>query len=200
MKLVIIGAQGTIGKKVSNLLSSEGHEIIQVGKKSGDYQADLAEPETLKTLFQKIGRFDSLAIAAGEVAFAPLEELTLEQWQDSFQNKLLGQIQAVQKALPYIRDGGSFTLIGGSLSNDPIKAGTAASTVNRALEGFVISASCDLPRGLRINLVSPTVLEESVKTYGNFFPGVIPVAGDRVAQAYKKSILGCQTGQIYFVT
>lgn len=81
---------------------------------------------------------------------------------------------------------GSFTLIGGLLSEEPIPMGCAASTVNRALEGFVIAAATELPRGLRINLVSPAFLEESMPQFGSLAPGVIPVSAFSAAQAYKR--------------
>ena len=119
--------------------------------------ADFADPKGLAAIYEKLKPFDAVAIAAGDVAFGPLAELTREQWQFSFNNKLLAQISAVQQALPYINDGGSFTLIGGLFSEEPIPMGCAASTVNRALEGFVVAAAIELPRGLRINLVSPTL-------------------------------------------
>ena len=77
-----------------------------------------------------------------------------------------------------------------------IRAGVAATTVNRAIEGFVMAAAVELPKGLRINVISPTVLTESEKVYGPFFPGFISVEGAKVAQAYKRSILGVQTGQV----
>jgi NAD(P)-dependent dehydrogenase (short-subunit alcohol dehydrogenase family) len=131
------------------------------------------------------------------VAFGAFPQITREQWQFSFNNKLLAQISAVQQALPYINDRGSFTLVGGLMSEEPIPMGAAASTVNRALEGFVVAAAIELPRGIRINLVSPSLIEESVPQFGDLAPGVIPVSAARVAQAYKRSILGAHTGQIY---
>jgi len=133
------------------------------------------------------------------VAFAPLSALGAEQWQLSLNNKLMGQINLVQEALPFIRERGSFTLVSGVLSKESIMAGVAASTVGRALEGFAMAAATELPKGLRINVVSPTVLKESEKQYGAFFPGFIPVEGWKVAQAFKKSILGVQTGRTYTV-
>ena len=204
MKILLIGASGRLGQKVYAALSNSDrqpsdHQVVRIGRKVGDVIADFAAPNGLDAIYEKLSPFDAVAIAAGEVAFGPLSELTMEQWQFSFNNKLLAQIRAVQRALPYINDGGSFTLIGGLFSEEPIPMGSAASTVNRALEGFVISAAIELPRGLRINLVSPTLLEESIPQFGSFAPGMIPVPAFTAAQAYKRSILGAHTGQIYKV-
>jgi len=193
----LIGASGTLGRKVNEALSTARHEVVKIGRKSGDVQADFTDPKGLAEIYKNLKPFDAVAITAGEAAFGPLPQITREQWQFSFNNKLLGQISAVQEALPYINDAGSFTLVGGLLSEEPIPMGAAVSTVNRALEGFVVAAAIELPRGLRINLVSPSVIEESMPQYGDLAPGVIPVPAARVAQAYKRSILGAHTGQIY---
>jgi NAD(P)-dependent dehydrogenase (short-subunit alcohol dehydrogenase family) len=197
VKIVLVGASGTLGQKISGALSGAGHEIVKIGRKSGDVQADFAGPDGLAEIYKTLEPFDAVAIAAGAVAFGAFPEITREQWQFSFNNKLLAQISAVQQALPYINDDGSFTLVGGLMSEEPIPMGAAASTVNRALEGFVVAAAIELPRGLRINLISPSLIEESLPQFGDLAPGVIPVSAARVAQAYKRSILGAHTGQIY---
>jgi NAD(P)-dependent dehydrogenase (short-subunit alcohol dehydrogenase family) len=197
LKILLIGASGTLGKKVDATLRASDHQIVRIGRRAGDVLADLADPKGLAAVYEKLKPFDAVAIAAGDVAFGPLADLTREQWQFGFNSKLLGQIAAVQQALPYINDRGSFTLVGGLFSEEPIPMGSMASTFNRALEGFVVAAAIELPRGLRINLVSPGLLEESVPQFGGFAPGVIPVPAAIVAQAYKRSILGAHTGQIY---
>ncbi|HGH0740112.1 TPA: SDR family oxidoreductase, partial [Klebsiella pneumoniae] len=94
-------------------------------------------------------------------------------------------------------DGGSITLVSGIVAQEPIAQGVNATTVNAGLEGFVRAAACELPRGIRINLISPTVLSESLAAYGDFFPGFPSVPAAAVAQAYRRSIEGVQTGRIY---
>jgi NADP-dependent 3-hydroxy acid dehydrogenase YdfG len=199
MKIVLIGANGTIGELVQTAIAGAGHEIVKVGRKSGDFQVDIESRESIRQLYQVVGSFDAVAVAAGEVAFAPLPQLTAENWQFSLGSKLLGQISLVQEAIPFINERGSFTLVSGVLNEDPIFAGVAGATVSGALEGFVRAAAVELPKGLRINVVSPTILKESEAQFGPFFPGVIPVEGWRVAQAYKRAILGVQTGRVYKV-
>ena len=198
MKIILIGATGTIGKEICRALNKE-HEIVSVGRKTGDYQVDICSRQSLRDLYKKVGDFDAVVNASGEVAFAPLSDLDDDKWALSLRSKLMGQIQLVQEAILLIKDGGSFTLVSGILSEEPIRAGVAASTVNRALEGFVMASSTELPRGLRINIVSPNMLKESEGNYGPFFPGFIPVEGWKVAQAFKKSVMGTATGQIYRV-
>jgi NAD(P)-dependent dehydrogenase (short-subunit alcohol dehydrogenase family) len=199
MKIVLIGANGTIGELVQTALAGAGHDIVKVGRKSGDFQVEIENRESVRKLYQAVGSFDSVAIAAGEVAFAPLSELTTEKWQFSLGSKLMGQINLVQEAIPVIKERGSFTLVSGVLNDEPIFASAAAAAVSGALEGFARAAAVELPKGLRINVVSPTILKESEAKFGPLFPGAIPVEGWRVAQAYKRAILGVQTGRVYKV-
>ena len=199
MKIVLIGANGKIGELVQTAIAGAGHEIVKVGRKSGDFQVDIESRESIRQLYQVVGSFDAVAVAAGEVVFAPLSQLTAENWQFSLGSKLMGQISLVQEAIPFINERGSFTLVSGVLNEEPIFAGVAGATVSGALEGFVRAAALELPKGLRINVVSPTILKESEARFGPFFPGMIPVEGWRVGQAYKRSILGAQTGRVYKV-
>ena len=85
------------------------------------------------------------------------------------------------------------------MAHEPIAQGVNATTVNAGLEGFVRAAACELPRGIRINLISPTVLTESAAAYDGFFPGFISVPAATVAQAYRRSVEGVQSGRIYTV-
>jgi NAD(P)-dependent dehydrogenase (short-subunit alcohol dehydrogenase family) len=174
MKIILIGANGKIGELVQKALAGAGHEIVKVGHKSGDFQVEIENRESVRKLYQAVGSFDAVAIAAGQVAFAPLSELTAEKWQFSLGSKLMGQINLVQEAIPLIKEKGSFTLVSGILNDDPIFAGVAGSTVSGALEAF-----------------------ES--QFAQFFIGMIPVEGWKVGQAYKRAILGAQTGRVYKV-
>ena len=199
MKIVLIGANGKIGELVQTAMAGAGHEIVKIGRKSGDFQVDIESRESIRQLYQVVGSFDAVAVAAGEVVFAPFSQLTAENWQFSLGSKLMGQISLVQEAIPFINERGSFALVSGVLNEEPVFAGVAGATVSGALEGFVRAAAVELPKGLRINLVNPTILKESEAHMGSFFPGVIPVEGWKVGQAYKRAILGAQSGRVYKV-
>ncbi|BEJ50841.1 short chain dehydrogenase [Aeromonas dhakensis] len=198
MKIVIVGASGTIGSAVSDLLAKD-HQIIRVGHSQGDARVDMRDPASIRGLFAKLGQFDALVVASGSAAFNALTEMTDEEWQLGIQSKLMGQINLTRAAIPHLNDKGSITLISGILSEEPINWGASVTTINGAVEHFVKAAACELPRGLRINVVSPTVLTESMEKYADFFPGFVPVPAARVAQAYQRSVLGVQTGQVFRV-
>jgi NAD(P)-dependent dehydrogenase (short-subunit alcohol dehydrogenase family) len=194
MKIIIIGASGTIGKKVLPFLEKK-HEVIRVGSKSGDIQADITSSESVEKLFKTVGSFDALVSIAGAGHFGPLNTMTLKDFQKGVNSKMLGQINLVLVGQHYIKPGGSFTLTSGILSDDPVVGGANLSAVNGAVNAFVIAAAAELKNDVRINAVSPGVVEDSPGFF-DAFPGHIPVAMDKVAQAYLKSVLGTPNGQI----
>ncbi|SON55071.1 short chain dehydrogenase [Hartmannibacter diazotrophicus] len=196
MKIILVGASGTIGKAVDAALSPR-HEIVRVGSSGGDFRADIGDPDAIESLFEHVGAFDALVCTAGKVHFGPFEAFTPEQYDLGLQNKLMGQVGLVMAGLKRIGAGGSFTLTSGLLNDDPIPAGVSAAMVNGALEGFVRAAAIAMPRGIRINLVSPTVIEESLPAYGPFFPGTKAVPAAEAALGYVKSVEGAQTGRVY---
>lgn len=198
MKVVIVGANGTIGKAVTAQLAVR-HEIIKVGRQSGDEHVDMTDLQNVQAFFKRIGKVDAIVSTAGSVHFGPLAEMTPEQFGVGLKDKLMGQVNLVLAGQHVLNDGGSFTLTSGILSADPIRYGVSISMVNAAVDAFARSAAIELPRGLRINSVSPTVLTESLDIYGSYFYGFEAVAAKRVALAYSKSVEGAQTGQVYTV-
>lgn len=198
MKILIVGAGGTLGQAVAAELGQR-HEIIRAGRTSGDIAVDLRDPASVAAMYQKVGSLDAVVCTAGKVPFAPLGELTEAKYLEGLNDKLLGQVRLVQAGMATLQDRGSFTLITGILTEQPILAGACASMVNGAVEGYVRAAAIELPRGLRINAVSPTVLVESMEGYGPFFRGFEPVTAARAALAFSRSVEGLQTGQVYKV-
>jgi len=197
-KIVVIGATGTLGQAVAAELKAR-HEVIEVGATRGAYQVDSKDPASVERLFETIGKVDGVVTTTGKVHFGPLPEMSVEQFWIGLRDKLMGQVNVVLAAQKYVNDGGSFTLTSGILADEPIKLGASATTVNLALEGFVRGAAIELPRHLRINLVSPTVLTESMESYAPFFRGFEPVDAKKAAQAYLRSVEGAQTGRVYRV-
>ena len=197
MKILIVGAHGTIGKAIAAELSPR-HEIVSAGRSTGDYRVDIKDEKSVREMFEKIRKVDAVVSAAGGVHFGPLEQMTPELFDVGLRDKLMGQVNVAMVAREFLNAGGSITLTAGTLSSDPIRYGSSASMVNGALESFGIAAAIEIAP-LRINVVSPTLLLESVESYGSYFPGVEPVSAKRVAIAFSKSVEGAQTGQVYRV-
>ena len=143
-----------------------------------------------------MGQVDAVIAAVGSVPFAPLADLGRDAYESAFRGKVLPQLDVVRIGTPFVRDGGSFTVTSGILAREPIATGAAASLANGALEAFVLGAAPEMPRGIRLNAVSPSVLEDA-PSYHSSFPGFIPVSSHRVGQAFAKSVLGVQTGQVF---
>lgn len=197
MRILLIGATGTLGSAVLAALS--GRAEVVTASRSGEQPVDLTDPASITALYERVGSFDAVAVSAGVTPFKPLAELSRADYQAALTDKLLGQLELVQQGLGRLAGGGSFTLVSGVLAYDPIVTGAAAATVNGALDAYVRAAAIELPRGLRINAVSATVFQEAWEAYGDYFPGYQPVPAAEAARAYVKSIFGRQTGQVYRV-
>lgn len=196
MRILLIGATGTLGSAVGATLSARGHEVVTVGRTGGDLRYDVARPHETAGMYEAAGPVDAVVSAAGDVPFKHLGDMAAEDYRAGFEGKVLSQIELVRQGLRYVSERGSFTLIGGVLSREPIVTGSAASMANGAVEAFVRAAAIEIaPR--RVNAVSPTVFTESLADYGDFFPGFPPVDLADVAQAYVRSVEGSQTGQVY---
>lgn len=198
MKILIIGATGAIGSAVVNELSSE-HEMITAGRNNADIFVDITSPESITSMYQAAGKVDAVISTPGDAYFGPLREMTPEKNEIAIQSKLKGQVNLVLLGLNHVTDRGSFTLTTGVIMDDPIIGGASAAMASGGINAFVKSAAIEMPRGIRINNVSPNILKESLEKYGPFFPGFEPVPASRVAKAYRKSVEGAQTGQTYRV-
>lgn len=198
MKVIVIGASGTIGRAVVEQLGAR-HDVIRVGKTGGEYQVDITDMVSVRSLFERVGKADAVVVAAGNVHFGPLSDMTPALFSIGLQDKLMGQVNVALAAGQYLNDAGSITLTSGILSDEPIRFGINATAVNAAVEGFARAAALELPRGLRINVVNPSVLQESMETYGPYFSGFEPVPAHRAALAYVKSVDGLQTGKVFRV-
>jgi NAD(P)-dependent dehydrogenase (short-subunit alcohol dehydrogenase family) len=203
LRILVVGASGVLGRAVVAALGAR-HEIIAAGSKSGDVRIDIADPASIKAGLAAAGTLDAVACAAGAVNFTPLGAIAPAAIADSvyglgLANKLMGQVNLTLAARDCLAEGGSITLIGGVLADEPIVAGSSASMVNGALEAFARAAAIELPRSLRINVVSPTVFVESMEGYAPFFRGFEPVPVAKAALAFSRSIEGRQTGQVYKV-
>lgn len=196
MRVIVIGASGTVGKAITEELE-KNHEVIRAGRSGLDIIVDTTSVDSIKNMYEKIGKVDAVVSATGSAHFGSILELTPELNEVGIRSKLKGQINLVLLGMNYINDGGSFTLTTGIMMDDPILQGASAAMANGGVKAFVKSAAIEMPRGIRINSVSPNVLQESLDKYGEFFPGFNAVPASRVALAFRKSVDGAQTGQNY---
>lgn len=198
MRILIVGGSGTVGKAVAAELGRR-HEIVRAGRSSGDVTVDVMSEESVKAMYQKLGKVDAVVTCVGHVHFGPVATMTPEQFRKGLNDKLMGQVNLVLLGMENVNDNGSFTLTSGILDRDPVRQGANAAAVNGAIGAFVKGAAIEMPRGIRINAVSPGLLEDSAVKYDGFFPGHEPVSAARVGLAYAKSVEGALTGQVICV-
>ena len=194
MKILVVGASGLIGAGVADALSVN-HDVIRTSRNS-DVTVDITKPESIAAMYAKVGKVDAVVSCAGKVTFKALEEISYDEFAKSLQDKTLGQVELVRQGLDYVNDKGSFTLISGVVGREAIHTGSAAALANGAIEQFTYAASIELPRDIRINTVSPTVLTEAAD-YHPYFPGFKPVPLADVVGAFVKSVEGWSTGLVH---
>lgn len=193
MRILLVGATGTLGASVLEVLRERGHDIVTASRKGSDVAVDITDPGSIQAMYERVGTVDALASCAGGVPWLPFGELGHQDVLDGIAGKVVSQVELVRQGLTWVT--GSFTLITGVLARDPLRTGTVAALANGAVEAFVRAAAIEVTQ--RVNAVSPTVFTESVELYGDLFTGFEPVPVRRAAAAYVRSIEGHQTGRIY---
>ena len=193
MRILVVGATGTIGRAVVAALSA-GNEILSVSRQSAPIRVDLAEPASIRAMYRSTGKLDAVVCAAGQAKFAPLAQLSDEDFRFCLDNKLMGQVNLVRFGLDHVGDGGSFTLTTGILARTPMPGSGAISLVNAGIEGFVRAAALEAPRGIRVNAVSPPWVSETLQALKMDPSQGLPAAV--VARSYVRSVAGAATGSI----
>ena len=195
MKILIVGGNGTIGKKVSHHFSKQ-HEVIVAARQSGQVTVDLTDSQSIDAMFKSIGKVDAVVCIAGEAKWAVFEDLTEQDFYIGLKSKLMGQVNLVRIGSKYLNAGGSFTLSTGILADHPVALTTSAAMVNGGIHSFVKATSLELKNGIRINVVSSGLVEDAVDKYEAYFPGHNPIPMQKVVNGYVKSVEGHATGEI----
>lgn len=193
MRILIVGATGTIGQAVVAALRPR-HELILASRGKSHERVDLADVDSIRALYKRVGRVDAVVGVAGEAAYKPLAQLADEDFAFSLRSKLMGQVNLVRQGVESVADAGSFTLTTGILATRPTIGGAAISMVNAGVDAFARAAALELPRGIRINTVSPPWVSETLTAMGRDPSGGLPAA--EVARSYVESVEGKQTGVV----
>ncbi|WP_299889434.1 short chain dehydrogenase [uncultured Lacinutrix sp.] len=195
MKVLVIGGNGTIGKKVTERLSQK-HQVIVAGRSSGDVTVDFSDSKSLKTMFDQVGILDAIVSIAGDAKWDKFNNLSEDDFYIGIKSKLMGQVNVVRIGKDYLNHNGSITLSTGILADDPVDMTTSAAMVNGGIHSFVKAVALELEHGIRINTVSSDLVEDAYEKYKDYFPGNTPVPMHKIVDGYIKSIEGKITGRI----
>ena len=193
MRILVVGATGTIGRAVIDALSA-GNEIVAASRDKAAVKVDLADPDSIRAMYRLVGRVHAVVCAAGQAKFAPLAQLGDADFRFCLDNKLMGQVNLVRFGFEHVDDRGSFTLTTGILAQSPMPGSAAISLVNAGIEGFVRAAALEAPRGIRVNAVSPPWVTETLKALNMDPSQGLPAAV--VAKAYARSVTGTTSGSV----
>lgn len=196
MKILLVGGQGTIGRKVAAALSERGHEIIIAGRNSSTIKVDITSPSSIEAMFRQTGPVDACICTAGTGYYGPFDEMTAVLMMPGIEGKLLGQINLVLIGKQFLNPGGAFTLTSGIAAEHPARNGTCVAMINGAVNSFVLGAAQEMKQEKRINAVSPGLVEDSRERFGAFFPGYNLVPMNKVVNAYILSTEGAVNGKI----
>lgn len=195
MKIIIVGGNGTIGKKVSAHFSKK-HEVIIAGRNSGHVAVDISDSTSIKAMFENTGKVDAIVCAAGEAKWADFGSMSEDDFYIGIKSKLMGQVNLVRIGMNYINPKGSFTLSTGILADRPVALTTSAAMVNGAIHSFVKAAALELENGIRINVVSSGLVEDAAEKYEAYFPGHNPIPMKKVVNGFVRSVEGRGNGEI----
>jgi len=193
MRILVVGATGTIGRAVVAALSAS-NEIVSASRRSTSVKVDIADPASIRQMYQRTGKLDAVVCAAGQAKFAPLAQLSDADFRFCLDNKLMGQVNLIRFGFEQIADGGSITITTGVLAQAPMPGSAAISLVNAGLEGFMRAAALEAPRKIRVNAVSPPWVSETLQALKMDTSQGLPAAV--VAQAYVRSVNGTDRGSV----
>lgn len=194
MKILVIGGNGTIGKKVTERFS-EKHEVLIAGRNSGDVQVDFSDALSIKKMFEEVGKVDSIVAIAGDAKWDKFDNLSEDDFYIGIKSKLMGQVNVVRIGKDYLNNGGSITLSTGILADDPVDMTTSAAMVNGAIHSFVKAVVLEL-NNIRVNVVCSDLVEDAYEKYKDYFPGNTPVPMHKIVDAYVKCVEGKINGRI----
>jgi NAD(P)-dependent dehydrogenase (short-subunit alcohol dehydrogenase family) len=164
-RVLVIGSSGLLGSRLVKALQGKA-DVIEASFSRAPLKVDISDPASLRRLFAQVGTVDAIACAAGMARFVPWASATDDDWAHGVANKLMGQVNVARLGAPHVRDGGAITLTTGVLAQHPIPGGAIFTTANAAVEGFARAAAVEIGSRVRVNVVSPGWITETLVAMG----------------------------------
>lgn len=194
-KIIVVGATGKLGREVVEGLEKD-YEVIKASRSGPDLKIDAFDFESVSDVLASVGQFDGLVSCIGGTPFKPFDELSMEDFATGLSTKCFSQLNLAKAAIPYLTDNGSITLTSGIIGDEPILGGSCAAAANGALNMCVSTLAAEYAGKLRINIVSPSIIENSVEYYGMLFDGFEPTSKESIIQAYRRTISAPISGRV----
>ena len=198
-KIIVVGATGKLGRVVVEGLQKD-YEVIRAGRSGPDLKIDAFDFESVSDILASVGPFDGLVSCIGGTPFKTFEELTMDDFAAGLSTKCFSQLNLAKAAIPFLSENGSITLTSVIIGDEPIIAGSCAAAANGALNMCVSTLAAEYAGKLRINVVSPSIIENSVDHYGMLFDGFEPTSNESIIHAYRRTISAPITGRVMSLT
>jgi 3-oxoacyl-[acyl-carrier protein] reductase len=179
---VVTGASKGIGAEIAKALAGAGAAVVvnyasskdgaervvkaiaDKGGKAVAVQADVSKAADVQRLFEEtkkaFGRVDVLVNNAGIYQFAPIEEVTEEQFHRQFNTNVLGVLLATKEAVKHFGDGGSVINISSIAARDKVATAAVYSATKAAVDKITQILAKELgPKNIRVNAINPGGVE-----------------------------------------
>lgn len=186
---LITGATSGIGKATARLLAKEGAKVALLGqnqkkldrvtaefKKAGleamPVLADVSQDQQVRQGIEQVaarwGRLDIVFANAGiNGVWAPLEELTADDWQKTLDVNLKGTFLTVKYAVPYLKKQGGSIIITSSVNGTRMFSNTGATAYacsKAAQVAFAKMVALELAKNhIRVNVICPGYIETNIE-------------------------------------
>ena len=196
MKILIIGATGTLGKEIYRKCQDKGHTITVASRKQQP-PIDIDDSKSITNYFNQSQLFDVIICVAGHASWGKLEKLSDEQISLGINSKLIGQVNIVRNGLKKLNPNGIIILTGGLLGYSPWPGTSNLAMANAGLTGFVKAIALELNEGKKVVVIHPPLIQETAIKLGidsRPWP-----SASKVAETYLKAINNQSSGQSIFV-
>jgi len=186
-KVVIIGGTSGIGLATAKMVLDGGGRVLVTGRSQAGLESaqkelgrgalvvssdarSLSDIDALASRVKaEFDTFDLLFVNAGFSLFAPLENTSEATFDEMFNLNAKGPFFAVQKLAPLLKQGGAIVLTTSTANIKGMPMIAAYGGAKAALRSFARTFAAELlPRGIRVNAVSPGPIETPI--IGKAFP------------------------------
>jgi len=186
---LVTGASRGIGRSAARSLAQEGarvlvhygrsrdeadslvQEIRSVGGEAEAVGADLEAEDGAHALAAKVrelvnGKLDVLVANAGVSKSAPIEDLTVADFDRLFAVNVRAPYFLVQQLLPVLGEGSSVTFVSSLAARSAVGSIAAYAATKGAVDTLVKHFAAALgPKGIRVNAIAPGVVDTDMSNF-----------------------------------